>query len=92
MNELTEKQAALHSYLCNRWNNPPAYREIAAHFGVALNAVMGHLKALEAKGYIELPDGKRSRGIKLLIGPDLDGTEFEIAGRSYRLHTTGRKQ
>lgn len=88
MEQLTDRQWELHSYLCDHWNDQPAYREMATHFGVGLNAVMGHLKALQKKGYIELPDGKRSRGIKLLIGPNLDGTEIEIAGRTYRLHAT----
>ena len=89
MTELTEKQAEIHSYLCSRWNDPPSVREIAAHMGISNpNGVMCHLFALEAKGYVELPGGNRSRGIKLLIGPDLDGTEIEIAGRSYRLHAT----
>lgn len=88
MNELTEKQALIHAHLCERWNDPPSMREMAAHFGIALNAMNGHVKALARKGYIELPDGARSRGIKLLIGPDLDGQVIEIAGRTYRLNAT----
>lgn len=85
MTELTERQAQLHAYLCERWNNPPSYRDMAAHMGVTLTAIIGHLKALAKKGYIEKPDAVRSRGIKLLIGPNLDGTDIEIAGRVYRL-------
>lgn len=88
MKELTEKQAALHKYLCDRWQDPPTVREMAAHMGVTVNAVMGHLKALAAKGFIEKPDERRSRGLQLLIGPDLDGTDIEIAGRTYRLTST----
>ena len=86
MTELTERQAKLHSYLCERWNDPPTVREMAAHMdGCQVNTIMGHLKALAKKGFIEKPDGIRSRGIKLLIGPNLDGSEIEIAGRMYRL-------
>lgn len=85
MTALTEKQAALHAYLCARWQDPPTIRELAAHMGISLNAIMGHLKALTKKGYIAPPDGKRARSITLLIGPDLNGTDIEIAGRVYRL-------
>ena len=86
MKELTEPQAKLHAYLCERWQNPPTFQEIADHFGFgSKNAVMGHIKALTKKGYIKRPDAQRSRSIELLIGPDLDGTEIEIAGRTYRL-------
>lgn len=86
MNELTERQAQLHAYLCERWNDPPSLEEMAAHMGVAnRTGVVCHLDALARKGYISKPDDSRSRGIKLLIGPDLDGTEIEIAGRMYRL-------
>jgi len=85
MNELTEKQAALHQYLSEHWQAPPTVRELATWMGVSVNSINGHLKALARKGFIELPDGKRSRGIKLLRGPDLDGTDIEIAGRVYRL-------
>lgn len=86
MNELTETQAKLHAYLCERWNDPPSVREIGKHFGwLSPNGVMCHLRALESKGFIELPAGKRSRGIRLLICTDLSGTEIEIAGRLYVL-------
>lgn len=85
MTELTQTQAKLHAFLCDRWNDPPTFREMAAHMGVTVNAITGQLIALEKKGYIERPDGLRSRGIKLLIGPDLHGTDIEIAGRLYRL-------
>lgn len=87
MTELTEKQREVHEYLCARWQDPPTIREIAEWMGgINVNAVIGHLRALEKKGYIERPDNLRSRGIRLLIGgPDLDGLEIEIAGRMYRL-------
>lgn len=85
MNTLTDRQAKLHAFLCERWSDPPTVREMAAHMDSQVNSVMGHLKSLARKGYIELSDGARSRGVKLLIGPDLDGTDIEIAGRLYRL-------
>lgn len=89
MNELTSKQAELHAYLCSRWWNMPTVREMAEELGgVQVNSIVGHLKALERKGYIERDDQGRSRGIKLLVGPDLTGTEIEIAGRTYRLQPT----
>ena len=86
MKELTERQAELHAYLCERWRDPPTVREMAEHMGgIGTNAIIGHLRALAQKGYIEMPDDRRSRGVAILIGPHLDGTEIEIAGRSYRL-------
>lgn len=88
MKPLTTKQAAVHKYLCSRWRDPPTVREMAEEFGVGVNSIVGRLKALEKKGYIEPADFRRSRGIRLLIGPSLDGETIEIAGRLYRLTTT----
>lgn len=89
MTELTSKQAELHAYLCSRWWNMPTVREMAEEVGgVQVNSIIGHLKALERKGYIERDEHSRSRRIKLLVGPDLTGTEIEIAGRTYRLQAT----
>lgn len=86
MKELTPPQAKLHAYLCERWNDPPSFQEMADYMGYGgKNAIMGTIKALVTKGYVKRPDGVRSRGIQLLIGPDLDGTTIEIAGRMYRL-------
>lgn len=90
MNELTEKQAQIHAYLCERWSDPPTVREIGKHFGIGSpNGVNCHLKALADKGYISY--GGRSRGVKLLRVPDLDGTDIEIAGRMYRLVSMERE-
>jgi SOS-response transcriptional repressor LexA len=87
MKELTAQQDKLHAYLCSRWHNPPTVREMAEHMGgVNVNCVMGHLKALRTKGFIRGPEAGRARSIELLIGPDLDGSTIEIAGRTYRLH------
>lgn len=86
MTDLTERQAQLHRFLCERWANPPTFQEMADFMGVAnRNGVVCHLQALAAKGYIEKPHGKHFRGIRLLRGPNLDGTDIEIAGRVYRL-------
>lgn len=86
MTELTPPQAKLHQFLCDRWADPPTFQEMADHMGYgSKNAVTETLKALAKKGYVEKPDTRRSRGVKLLIGPDLNGTDIEIAGREYRL-------
>ncbi len=86
MKPLTDQQAKLHRYLCDRWHDPPSFQEIADYMGfVSKNGVTSHLKALASKGYVAKPDDVRSRGIKLLIGPDLDGSDIEIAGRTYTL-------
>ena len=85
MKELTDQQSKLHEYLCSRWYDPPTVREMASHMEMTVNGVAGHLRALRQKGYIEGPEGSRARSIKLLIGPDLDGSTIEIAGRTYRL-------
>ena len=89
MTELTEKQAAIHKYLCDRWHYPPTVREMADEFQINVNAVMCHLRALAKKGFVEMPSSRRSRGVKLLIGPDLDGSTIEIAGRTYTLTMEG---
>jgi SOS-response transcriptional repressor LexA len=89
MTDLTERQAQLHNYLCERWANPPTLQEMADHMEVKnRNGVVCHLTALAAKGYIEKFDDKRSRGVRLLKGPNLDGSVVEIAGRSYQLVST----
>lgn len=90
MKELTPPQAKLHAYLCERWNDPPTFQEMADYMGYrGKNAIMGTLTALATKGYVKRPETNRSRGIQLLIGTDLDGTTIEIAGRLYRLHKEG---
>ncbi len=50
----------------------PSFREIEAHFGFkSTNAVMGHLKALERKGYISrVPGQARTFRITLDLGED----------------------
>mgnify|MGYP000393745486 CR=1 FL=1 len=52
--------------LRSRLGQPPTLREIGAELGItSTNGVADHLKALVAKGYVERPEGKSSRGIVL---------------------------
>lgn len=54
--ELTDKQKAIYDYIREHIETkgfPPAIRDICTEFGISSpNGVMCHLKALEAKGYI----------------------------------------
>lgn len=63
---LSERQSAVLVFLqgfTDRNGYPPTIREIAEHFGIGSpNGVIGHLLALERKGYIQR-DRHRSRGI-----------------------------
>src|SRR6266545_14627 len=60
---------------------PPTLREIASHLGIVGNpAVLGHLDALERKGYIRREPGS-SRGIVLTRGrPRSEMVSIPIAG------------
>lgn len=65
MKDLTLKQQEILGYIIHhmRMNqNWPSFREIEQHFGFrSTNAVMGHLKALERKGFItRIPGQARS--------------------------------
>lgn len=62
MDDLTVRQQEVLGYLqyhlreCGTW---PSFREIEEHFGFkSTNAVMGHLRALERKGYISRVPGQ----------------------------------
>jgi len=44
---------------------PPTVRDAAAEFGIQTNAIVGHLKALQAKRYIER-DFAIARGIRIV--------------------------
>ena len=58
---------------------PPTRAEIAAALGFrSPNAAEEHLKALARKGVIELTSGA-SRGIRLKLLPDFDGTDMPSA-------------
>jgi SOS-response transcriptional repressor LexA len=44
----------------------PSYREIGSEFGISINSVFGHLKALAKKGAIELGENGKARSIRLV--------------------------
>ncbi len=62
MDELTLRQQEILGYLQLHMRTQgtwPSFREIQAHFGFrSTNAVMGHLRALEKKGYISRVPGQ----------------------------------
>lgn len=54
--ELTERQAEVLGYIkryIKTYGYAPTMRGIAERFDIGINAVAGHLRALEAKGYIK---------------------------------------
>ena len=66
---LTERQQQVLDFIACHIHDrgiPPTVREIWEHFGITSpNGVVGHIKTLERKGYIEhMPD--TSRGIRIL--------------------------
>lgn len=68
MTKLTSKQSAVLAYIRESIavrGYPPTVREMGAKFGVAINAIAGHLKALEKKGLIVREPGM-SRAIKVV--------------------------
>lgn len=70
MRELTERQeevlAAIRAHM-RRNRVPPSRAELAAALGVkSLSTVKEHLMHLALKGWIELPEGRTQRGIRLL--------------------------
>jgi|TARA_B110000495_G_scaffold125146_1_gene108822 repressor LexA len=72
MNELTVRQQEILGYLTlhqNEYATWPSFREIKAHFGFnSTNAVMGHIRALERKGYISrVPGQARTFRINLAL-------------------------
>lgn len=61
MSELTDRQAKVLAYIkryIEKYGYAPSMRCISDRFDIAINGVAGHLRALEAKGYI-----KRAKGI-----------------------------
>jgi repressor LexA len=80
--ELTERQRGIFEFIESEMEKrgmPPTVREIAAHFGMTSpNSVWGHLKALEAKGYLKKEPG-RSRGMTPAHGPGI-GKRYKLAG------------
>jgi len=68
MQELTPRQASILKFIelfISKHQQPPAEREIAAHFRIHQSAIRKHLNALEKKGQLELRRDGRSRGIRL---------------------------
>ncbi len=69
MEPLTERQEQVLDFIrsCIKEKHlPPTVREICTEFGFAgPNATVGHLKALERKGYIQR-EFNRARGITLI--------------------------
>jgi len=65
METLTEKQQKVLRYIEARLgeNNPPSQREIAAHFGLAQNAIYQLIRYLREKGYLAGNGGHR--GLRL---------------------------
>lgn len=59
----------------------PSRREIAEHFGVAPNSIMGHLRGLEQRGFIDLSNGKdRAMRIPNVYFRAIKVKEGELAG------------
>jgi SOS-response transcriptional repressor LexA len=73
VSDLTDRQREVHAFIVrygrehSRW---PTIRDIGDHFGINVNAVVGHLKALQREGYIERPHDGTSRGVRVLKGVD----------------------
>lgn len=69
MSELTERQAEILNFIQKRLRHdgmPPTRQDIATEFGFGSpSAAESHLRAIEAKGYIQIVRGS-SRGIRLL--------------------------
>ena len=68
MSELTERQQEIVDYIVSykaEHEYPPAVRDMADNFGLSINGIVCHLKALEKKGVIER-DKYVSRGIRVL--------------------------
>lgn len=62
--ELTDKQAAVLAYIVDRYREdgvPPSYRDISEHFEVGQTAVLGHIKGLRRKGYLQESPGHFAR-------------------------------
>ena len=80
MEELTIRQQEILGYVQLHMREEgtwPSFREIQAHFGFAsTNAVMGHLKALERKGYISRVPGQ-ARTFRITMAFDEDNRPFE---------------
>lgn len=82
MNELTDRQAEILQFVRDNLRDkgaPPTRADIAQTFGFSSpNAAERHLRAIEAKGYIQLLSGS-ARGIRLLDDSERSLTQqFEL--------------
>lgn len=78
--QLTTKQAeclrVIERYIAEH-GFPPSYREISAAMGwTSINCTSDFLAALERKGRIERPPGKRSRAIRV-VGIEVEPLDVE---------------
>ena len=75
MDELTLRQQEILGYVqlhMQQHGTWPSFREIQAHFGFkSTNAVMGHLRALERKGYMSRVPGQ-ARTFRITMGFEED--------------------
>lgn len=68
MDKLTYRQKEILEYVksYSRLNSyPPTFKEIAAHFDVAIGTIQDHISALQKKGYLEKKKDT-ARGFKIL--------------------------
>ncbi len=75
---ITKKQHGVLEFIRDfilQYHYSPTVREIAAHFKISVSTAHQHLKALQAKGYIEMASGEQ-RSIELTQVPD---NQFDIA-------------
>ena len=83
MEELTKAQAdvlAAVRHRVSRVQTPPSYRDLCAEFGwSSTGTARGHLKALERKGYVQLP--RRRGGRVTLCDPPRPAAVAPIIGR-----------
>lgn len=81
MRALTARQKEVLKFL-ESWNRrygySPTVREIAEHFGIQLNAVARHLRALEGKGVIERRRG-RARALAIVSSPESSSRSSRFA-------------
>lgn len=89
---LTPRQREILNFIrswIEQWGYAPTVREIGAHFKIrSPNGVRGHLKALEAKGFISR-DPFRSRAMRVVEGPKLP-TKSPKGGPRVGLPLVGR--
>lgn len=80
MKDLTVRQQEVLGYLqlhMRDYGTWPSFREIEEHFGFkSTNAVMGHLRALERKGYISRVPGQ-ARTFRITLDLDEENTPEE---------------